>query len=93
MHPLANLGSETSEQKSSPTKTRPGTESEERLSKRPEHTPRHLARCVLSGPTILLNIEHSHSRSQMSDASSYHKKHPRTQFLNATVMLSEAKDL
>jgi hypothetical protein len=90
---LANLGSESPQQKSSPTETRPGTESEKRLRYRPQYAASHFAGCVLCGLPILFNIEHNHSRSQMLDGNSYFKMHPRTQFLNAVVMLSEAKDL
>jgi len=73
MHTSANLCSETAKQKSSPTETRPGTESEKRLCKRPHYTACHLARCVLLRSAIFPNVQHSHSRSQLSNASSYHK--------------------
>src|SRR5262245_50807420 len=93
MHTSANLCSETAKQESSPTETRPGTESEKRLCKRPQHTASHLVGRVLSSPAILFNVDHGHSRSQMSDARSYHKKYLRTEFINGIVMLSEAKHL
>ena len=67
MHTSAYLGSETAKQKSSPTETRPGTESEKGLCERPQHTARHLARCVLSGPAILLNVQHAITRNQRSE--------------------------
>jgi hypothetical protein len=93
MHASTDLGSETPEQKPPPTKTRPGTDSEKRLCERPQHTPHHLARCVFSGQPILFNIEHSHSRSQLSDAITHRWKHLRTESINAIVTLSEAKHL
>jgi hypothetical protein len=67
MHTSANLCSETAKQKSSPTETRPGTESEKRLRKCPKYTASHLARCVLFSPAIFFNIEHASSRDQRSE--------------------------
>ena len=91
MHTSANLCSEAAKQESSPTETKPGTKPEKRQRKRPKHAASHLARGVLSRPAIFLNVDHSHLGSQMSIASSYHKKHLKTEFINAIVMLGEAK--
>jgi hypothetical protein len=91
VHASSDLGSETTEQKPTPSKTRPGTDSEKRLRERPQHTPHYLARFVFSGLPILFNIEHSHSRSKLSDAITHRRKHLITEFINAIVMLSEAK--
>ena len=75
MHTSANLCSETAKQKSSPTETRPGTESEKRLCECPYYTASHLARCVLSGPAIFFNVQHGKSEvREISDDISYHKE-------------------
>jgi hypothetical protein len=69
MHASANLCAEAPKQKSSPTETRPWTEPEKRLRECPQHTARHLARCVLSRTAILLNVQHTITRGQTSKIS------------------------
>jgi len=64
MHASTNLCAEPPKQKSSPTKTRPGTESEKRQRQRPQHSADHIARCVLPSAAIFFNIQHSLSRVQ-----------------------------
>jgi hypothetical protein len=62
---------ETTEQKSSPTKKRPRTEPKKRLRQHPQHTTRHLARCVLLRSAIFFNIQHFDKTGQKADDISY----------------------